>query len=84
MYDDAVNKAETSITSSILTLGCSAEILPAALTLKEEANALVMSEVLITKDVTAESSFFICAFPFRAYALFYWICVLIKELMRMT
>ena len=50
-----------------LTLGCTAVLLLAALTV--EANALVRSEALITIDVTAESSFFICAFPFRAYAL---------------
>jgi hypothetical protein len=45
-------------------LGCSTVKLPAALT--DEANAPVMSEALMTTDVTAESSFFISAFPFRA------------------
>ena len=61
---DAFLFAATSSTSSILTLGCEADILPAALT--DEANALVMSDKPMTTDVTAESSFFISAFPFRA------------------
>ena len=65
--------SEASITSSKLTLGCTAAGLPAALTENEEANALVMSEALIARDVTAESSFFISAFPFRALCSIYWI-----------
>ena len=56
--------AETSSTSPILMLGCSAVKLPAALT--DEANAPAMSDKLMATDVTAESSFFISAFPFRA------------------
>ncbi len=54
--------AAPSSTSSILILGCTAGTPPAALTVKEEANALVTIEVLITKDVTAASSFFIVHF----------------------
>jgi hypothetical protein len=60
----AVLLAETSSTSPILTLGCAADTLPAALT--DEANAPAMSVKLMATDVTAESSFFISAFPFRA------------------
>ena len=62
---DAFLFAETSDTSPKLTVGCTVDIPPAALT--GEANALVMSVALMTKDVTAESSFFISAFPFRAF-----------------
>ena len=60
----AVLLAETSSTSPILRLGCTVDTPPAALT--DEANAPAMSVKLMATDVTAESSFFISAFPFRA------------------
>jgi hypothetical protein len=63
--------AETSASVPILTLGCTTGELPAALTVKDEANALVMRESPMAADVTAESSFFICAFPFRAYSSYF-------------
>ena len=65
---DAFLFAETSTTSSILTLGCETDKLPAALT--DEVNAPVMSDKLMTADVTAESSFFISAFSFPSITLY--------------